>query len=250
MSEVPLPFEQPSSPITSRTPSVDLDAFPDKAVRRPLQIKFEKQGIKPTGTTQSARASRRPSITQSVRRPSSSKRTSVVSSCHSSRQSSRVGFDFDSEKLAPVTPPAESPLAPSRPDFNEPPYANASGPVFGTEEWTSLIDKLEDNVQQVLLACQSVAESVNLDERDLRWTGLHYNIVALDEMTIREITRDCWYIMYEIISIGYTWYELVQEGSLLERLMRNLRQSQSTLRWDIPCDIMLALGFTEKWLYE
>jgi len=173
-----------------------------------------------------------------------------VSSGDSSRQSSRVGFDFDSEKLAPVTPPAESPLAPSRPDFNEPPYANASGPVFGTEEWTSLIDKLEDNVQQVLLACQSVAESVNLDERDLRWTGLHYNIVALDEMTIREITRDCWYIMYEIISIGYTWYELVQEGSLLERLMRNLRQSQSTLRWDIPCDIMLALGFTEKWLYE
>jgi hypothetical protein len=56
--------------------------------------------------------------------------------------------------------------------------------------------------------------------------------------------------MYEIISRGYTWYELVQEGSLLERLMRNLRQSQSTLRWDIPCDIMLALGFTEKWLYE
>jgi len=130
MSEVPVPPEQPSSPNITLKPSVDLDAFPDKAGRRPLQIKFEKQGIKPTGNTQSAPTSRRPSVTQSVsghRRPSASswRRLSVVSSADSSRQSSCVGFDFDSEKRS---------LAPSRPDFNEPPYANASGPVFRTEK--------------------------------------------------------------------------------------------------------------------
>jgi hypothetical protein len=77
MSEVHVPPEQPSSPNTSREPSIDLDAFPEKAVRRPLQIKLKKQGIKATGNTQSAP----PSVTQSVQRPSasSSRRPSVVS---------------------------------------------------------------------------------------------------------------------------------------------------------------------------
>jgi hypothetical protein len=93
--------------------------------------------------------------------------------------------------------------------------------------------------------------SLNLSVENLRPSGLHYNILALDEQTIVEITRDCWWIMYEVIADGLEWMDILNKKcSLLERLKRNLRQSQPQTRWDIPCDILISLGCTEPWLLE
>jgi len=90
-----------------------------------------------------------------------------------------------------------------------------------------LINRLDDKVIKILVACEYLAKGLNLRVQKLQPTGLHYNIMALDEQTLVEITRDCWYIMYEIIADGLGWTELLNtKRSLLERLKRNLRQSQ------------------------
>ena len=75
--------------------------------------------------------------------------------------------------------------------------------------------------------------------------------MALDELTITEITKDYWWIMYEVIVDSLEFKDLVgRKRSLIERLQRNLRRSQSQGRWDVPCDILISLGFTEPRLYE
>jgi len=251
MSDIPVPPDQSSSPNTSRRPSVDLDVFPDKPIRRPLQTKFEKPGHSPTGT-QSTPTSRRPSLT-GFRRPSasSSRRPSVVSSGDSSRRSSVVAYDPESDQPPTPPPPKPSPPpVPPCPDLFKPPYAKPLGSVFQGEDWDPLINILDERIIKVIGVCQSVAINLNMDVDDISWTGLHYNIWALDDITIADITRDCWMIMYEIIGRGYEWAGLLEESNLLARVKRNLRQSQPRLRWDVACDTMLSLGFTDTWLYE
>ena len=245
MSEVPvLPPEQPASPTSSRRPSVDHDAFADKPVRRPFQTLYEQQGRKPIGVS-SAPTSRRGSIVQI---PVLSRRPSIASIGSS-------GAVFNESDFQPETPPAtKTPVpdpAPPIPDFDHPPYAKPLGRVFEGDEWDPLVDRLDDKAIKILVACEYLAKGLNLPFQKLQRTGLHYNIMALDEETLVEITRDCWYIMYEIIADGLGWTDLLnRRRSLLERLKRNVRQSQPRARWDIPCDILLSLGFTESWLYE
>ena len=97
MSEVPVlpPEQQPESPTSSRRPSVDHDAFPDKPVRRPFQTLYEQQGRKPIGVS-SAPTSRRGSIVQI---PVPSRRPSIASIASS-------GAVFNESDFQPETPPA------------------------------------------------------------------------------------------------------------------------------------------------
>jgi len=154
----------------------------------------------------------------------------------------------------PFTPPAPkspAPQPPPPPDFNKPPYSKPIGPVFQGDEWTPLLDKLEEKGIKFLVACETLGQGLNLPIQTLRPTGLHYNIMALDELTITEITKDYWWIMYEVIVDSLEFKDLVgRKRSLIERLQRNLRRSQSQGRWDVPCDILISLGFTEPRLYE
>ena len=154
----------------------------------------------------------------------------------------------------PFTPPplkSPAPQPPPPPDFDKTPYSKPIGPVFEGDEWAPLVDRLEDEVIKFLVACETLGQGLNLPIQRLRSTGLHYNVLALDQETIKDITRDCWWIMYEVIVDGLRWTDLVsRKASLLERLKRNLRQSQPQARWDVPCDILISLGFTEPWLYE
>ena len=254
MSEVPpSPEQQPSSATNSRRSSVDSGALPKKPSREPLTTLFEKQGIKPTGI-HSAPSSRRPTISIPAihsRRDSGSsgRRPSISGSLGSSATGTpavRYPHDF-----GPITPPLKSPAHPPIPDFDKPPYAKPVGPVFDGDEWDPLVDRLDDKVIKFLVACETLAKGLNLPIQKLRPTGLHYNVLALDEQTIVEITRDCWWIMYEVIADGLGWMDILnKKRSLLERLKRNLRQSQPQTRWDIPCDVLISLGFTEPWLYE
>jgi len=148
-----------------------------------------------------------------------------------------------------TSPP--KPKRPPVPDFDKPPYAKPFGRVFGGDEWDPLVDRLEDKAIKFLVACEMLAQGLNIPVEDLLHTGLHYNILALDEQTIVEITRDCWWIMYEVIADGLRWTDILNEKrSLLERLKRNLRQSQPRSRWEIPCEILIKLGCTEPWLHE
>ena len=257
MSEVPPPPEsQPSSAASSRRPSVDSGTLPKKPSREPLSTIFQRQGIKSIGIY-SATSSRRPSISIPIFHPqrdseTSSRRPSIPGSVESPAPGTpaiRYPHDF-----GPMTPPPPEYPAPEPlpiPDFDKSPYAKPIGPVFEGDEWTRLVDRLEDKVIKFLVACETLGQGLNLPIQKLRPTGLHYNILALDEQTILEITRDCWWIMYEIISDGLGWKDILnRKRSLLERLKRNLRQSQPYVRWDIPCDILISLGFTEPWLYE
>ena len=154
----------------------------------------------------------------------------------------------------PFTPPllkSPAPQPPPPPDFDKTPYSKPIGPVFEGDEWAPLVDRLEDEVIKFLVACETLGQGLNLPIQRLRSTGLHYNVLALDQETIKDITRDCWWIMYEVIVDGLRWTDLVsRKASLLEPLKRNLRQSQPQARWDVPCDILISLGFTEPWLYE
>ena len=257
MSEIHLPLEQqPSSATSSRRPSGDYGTLSKKtSSREPLKTLFEEQGIKPT-ETHSAPSSRRPSISVAIstRRDSgtSSRRPSIPVSLESSAPGTpniRYPSDFP-----PMTPPPKTPTTPQPPpipDFDSPPYAKPIGHVFEGDEWDPLVERLEDKVIKVLVACESLARCLNMPVQRLRPTGLHFNILALDELTIVEITRDCWWIMYEIISEGLGWVDLLNRKRwLLERLKRNVRQSQPETRWDVPCDILISLGFKDPWIYK
>jgi hypothetical protein len=255
MSEVPpLSEQQTSSATSSRRPSIGYETLPKKPSREPLTTLFEKQGIKPTGV-HSAPSSGRPSINIPAihtRRDSatSSRRPSFGSVESSAPGTPVVRYPHDSWLM---TPPPKSPVLelPPIPDFDKPPYAKPVGPVFNGVEWDPLVDRLEDKVIKFLVACETLAQGLNLPVESLRRTGFHYNILALDEQTILEITRDCWWIMYEVITERLGWMDIVnKKRSLLERLKRNIRQSQPYTRWDIPCDILISLECTEPWLYE
>ena len=156
-----------------------------------------------------------------------------------------IRYPDDFPRMTPASQP------PPIPDFDNPPYTKPIGPVFEGDEWDPLVERLEDKVIKVLVACESLARCLNMPVERLRPTGRHFNILALDELTIVEITRDCWWIMYEIISEGLGWVDLLNKKRwLLERLKRNVRQSQPETRWDVPCDILIALGFKDPWLYK
>jgi len=211
------------------------------------------QGIQPIHS-RSGTSSRRPSVTIASFLP---QRDSEISSRHSvsvSVESSVPGtpivqYPYD---LRPNTPPEDPVMLelPPIPDFDKSPFAKPMGPVF-EGEWAPFVNRLEDEVVEFLVACETLAQGLNFPIQKLRPLGLHSNILALDEQTILEITRDCWWIMYEIISEQLGWNDILnRKRSLLERLKRNLRQSQPCIRWDVPCDILISLGFTEPWLYE
>ena len=160
-------------------------------------------------------------------------------------------IDLDNKQPpAPITPPPPAAVVPLCPDLDKPPYAKPVGSVFWGEEWTPLMNRLDDKVSKIVCVCQSIALNLNVPVQHIWRTGFQYNILALDDLTIAEITRDCWLLVYEIISKGYAWQDLVSEGHIIARVKRNLRQSQPRLRWDVACDDMLSLGFTEQWLYE
>ena len=247
-----------SSPSRSRTPSVE--SLTKKTSREPARILHEMQGLKLTGSY-SPPASRGRSRSLSVVNvePGRPGGDSGVSSLPGSTRSSGPGTPIVSIAPAwnlgiPITPPSPNspaPQPPPPPDFDKSPYCKPIGPVFQGDEWTPLLDRLEDKVIKFLVACETLGQGLNLPIQTLRPTGLHYNVSALDEQTIGEITKDCWWIMYEVIVDALEWKDLVgQKRSLLERLQRNLRQSQPQVRWDVPCDILISLGFTEPWLYE
>ena len=253
MSQVhPRAWQQPSSAASSQRPSADSVALSKKPSREPLRTLFEKQGIKPFDIY-----STHFPIPIPVRRDSgaSSRRQSIAGSLESSTPGTpvvRLPHDF-----CPMTPPPP-PKTPARerppiPDFDQPPYAKPVGRVFCGDQWDPLVDGLEDKVIKFLIACETLAKGLNLSAERLSAarTGLHHNVLALDEQTITEITRDCWWIMFEVIADGLRWRDILNtKRSLLERLKRNLRQSQPQARWDIPCDILISLGFMEPWLYE
>lgn len=238
-----------SSPSRSRRPSVE-PLVGAKNAREPPRLLHEMQGLKLAGT------SRRPSIINVERiRPH---HDLGISGLPGSAESSTPGTPIAPVTLEdlgiPFTTPAQkspTPKPPPPPDFDKPPYSKPIGPIFQGDEWTPLLDRLENKVIKVLVACETLGQGLNLPIQRLRPAGLHYNVLALDEQTIREITRDCWWIMYEIIVDALEWKDLMsRKQSLLERLKRNLRQSQPQVRWDVPCDILISLGFTEPWLYE
>lgn len=237
--------------MSSHRPSVDSENLSQNPSRHPLYTLFEKQGLK-SSDVKSAPTSRRPSVSQSVsdsRRPSasSSRRPSISSSVASSRRDSIVTDNLENK---PPPPKPSSPSVPACPDLDHPPYAKPLGSAFQGDEWTPLFDRLDDRVIKVINVCQSVAINLNMPVEDISWTGLHYNILALDDLTIAEITRDCWMIIYEIIGKGYEWTALLEEHNIVARVKRNLRQSQPQIRWEVACDTMISLGFTDKWLYE
>ena len=210
------------------------------------------QGLKQAGT-HSAPTSRRPSVVsvEPIR--------SHIPGFPGSTESSAPGTpvvqvspeDFGMIPFTPPLPKSPAPEPPPPPDFDKAAYSKPIGPVFEGDEWAPLLDRLEDKVIKFLVACETLGKGLNLPVDKLRPTGLHYNLLALDEQTIAEITRDCWWIMYEVIADGLGWIDILnKKRSLIERLKRNLRQSQPQTRWDIPCDILISLGFTEPWLYE
>ena len=249
MSQFPPSLEQqPSSATSSRKSSIDSGTLSKKtSSREPLQILFEKPGIKPTGM-HSAPSSRRPSISTRRDFGTSVRRPSIPSLESSAPETPNIRYPYD---FPPMTPPSPASQPPPIPDFDSPPYAKPIGDVFEGDEWNPLVERLEDKVIKVLVACESLARCLNLPVQRLRPTGLHFNILALDELTIVEITRDCWWIMYEIISEGLGWVDLLNKKRwLLERLKRNVRQSQQETRWDVPCDILISLGFKDPWLYK
>ena len=241
--------DTPSTPSQSRRPSVESLLGAKKTSREPLRLLHEMQGLK----HHSAPTSRRPSIANIE--PISPRIPIFPGSSESSAPGTPViRASLEDFGIIPFTPPLpKSPTLqqPPPPDFDKPPYSKPIGPVFEGDEWTPLLDRLEDKVIKFLVACETLGQGLNLPIQKLRSTGLHYNVLALDEQTIKEITRDCWWIMYEVIVDGLQWTDLVgRKVSLLERLKRNLRQSQPQARWDVPCDILISLGFTEPWLYE
>jgi hypothetical protein len=234
--------EQPSNTDSSRTPSIGSDIFSNSPAGYDIDAVF--QGLTVTTDTKNEREKSPPSSRRQIdsEPPSLSPDSPLISA--GSKTDIIPHILFPSKDSIPLT-------IPPCPDLVLPPYVNAVGPVFEGEEWNPLVDRLDDKVIKNLVACEYLAKALNLPVQKLQRTGLHYNIMALDEKTIVEITRDCWYIMYEIIADGLGWTELLdRKRSLFERLKRNLRQSQPRARWDIPCDALLSLGFTESWLYE
>jgi len=151
-------------------------------------------------------------------------------------------FIDDNEETLTIIPPL--------PDFDKPPYAKPIGPVFQEPEWTDLANRLHDKNVQLLTACVSIATILNLPITTLRPTHLHRNVIELGETVVREITRSSWYISYKLLTINYTWEELLEEGFILETIKRNVRMSQPIEHMENACEILLSLGFTDDWLYE
>lgn len=244
-----------SSPARSRRPSVESLVGAKKESRESLRPLYEMQGLKLTDS-HSTPTSHHPSVVnvESIRPHHDLGVSGLPDSTESSAPGTPI-VPFAPEGLGiPFTPPppkSPAPQPPPPPDFDKPPYSKPIGPVFQGDEWTPLLDRLEDKVIKFLVACETLGQGLNLPIQRLRPTGLHYNVMALDEQTIMEITKDCWWIMYEVIVDALEWKDLMsRKRSLLERLKRNLRQSQPQVRWDVPCDILISLGFTEQWLYE
>jgi hypothetical protein len=228
--------EQPSNADSSRTPSVESEIFSNSSAGYDVDAVF--QCLTVTTDTKNEGKKSAPSSPRQIdsEPPSLSPDSSLISAA--SGTDIIPNIPLPSKDSVPLT-------IPPCPDLDHPPYAKPLGPVFEGEEWDPLVDRLDDKVIKILVACEYLAKGLNLHVQKLQRTGLHYNIMALDEQTLVEITRDCWYIMYEIIADGLEWTELLNtKRSLLERLKRNLRQSQPRARWDIPCDILLSLGFT------
>lgn len=165
--------------------------------------------------------------TASSRRPGLS-HPAVESRRSSATSTGRPSIPKSIESSGPTSPvfcDANNPpfTAPACPDLDQPPYAKPLGSVFHGDEWAPFMDRLDDNVIKVVNVCQSIALHLNTSVERLSYSGLHYNILALDELTIAEITRDCWLLIYEIICKGlYEWNDLLRERNILARVKCNL----------------------------
>jgi len=149
------------------------------------------QGLEQVGTN-SAPTSRRPSVV-SVEPIRSHIPVFPGSTESSAPGTPAVQVSPEDFGMIPFTPPllkSPAPQPPPPPDFDKAPYSNPTGPVFEGDEWARLVDRLEDKV-----ACDTLGQGLNLPIQRLRSTGLHYNVLSLDEETLKDITRDCWWIM-------------------------------------------------------
>ena len=170
----------------------------------------------------------------------------MASAGGSSRRSSHVYVDLE----AFTPPPEPSPTLPLKPavppssNLFEQPYVKPLGAVFCGDEWTPVIDSLDDNVIRLIGVCQTVAVNINMDIDDISWSGFHSNILALNELTIADIMRDCWMIMYEVICKGYGWMALCEERNIIARVKHNLRESQPRMRWNGAFEVT----FGSPWL--
>ena len=238
-------------------PPAEPNALTKKQSRPALGTLFEAQGLAKQGraSAPTQRCPIWPTVHRNVPETQLCIRHRLISSqLPSVHRNFQVFIDPENKKLDLVTP-AGSPDLPSpqlslRVRIFEPPYSQPIGSVFYGDEWTPLVNSLDHEVIEIIGVCQASAVNLNMDIEDIAWTSLHLNIIGLDALTITDITRNCWMIIYEILRNGYRWKFLLEERNILARVKRNLRQSQPRLRWDVACETMLSLGFRDEWLYD
>jgi hypothetical protein len=173
--------EQPSNADGSRTPSIESEIFSDSPAGYDVDAVF--QGLTVTTDTKNeVKKSALSSPRQIDSEPPSLCLDSLLISAASGTDII-PNIPLPSKDSIPLT-------IPPCPDLDHPPYAKPVGPVFEGEEWNPLVDRLDDKLIKILVACEYLAKGLNLPVHKLQRTGLHYNIIALDEQTLVEITRD------------------------------------------------------------
>lgn len=140
-------------------------------------------------------------------------------------------------------------ILPPVPDFNSPPYTSSKGRAFGDPQYDKRVDRMEDRVNDLYCICLLIGGIVTADPKDLEDASLYDNILALGE-GVEEVRLSSYKIAWRLLIGNWKFEELVRDELLIDTIKRNVRGCQQVTRLDVCCEMMLALGFTDQFLYK
>ena len=109
---------------------------------------------------------------------------------------------------------------------------------------------MDDQVNDLYTICLLIGGIVTGNPKNLEHAGLFDNILALGPEGVEEVRLSSYKIAWRLLIGDWKFEDLVKEELMIDTIKRNIRCSQQVTRLDVCCDMMLALGFTDQFLYE
>lgn len=113
-----------------------------------------------------------------------------------------------------------------------------------------LVNRMDNRVNDLYCICLLIGGILTADPKDLEDAGLFDNILKLGQEGVEEVRLSSYKIAWRLLMENWNFEDLVQDELLIDTIKRNIRGCQQMTRLDVCCDMMLALGFTDKFLYE
>ena len=109
---------------------------------------------------------------------------------------------------------------------------------------------MDERVNDLFNVCIYIGGFITADHKDLVDVDMLDNYWALGEEGLEIVRWSMYMIAWRLLVGNWTYEELLREQLLIHNIKRNLRDCQKVNRIRQCCEILLGLGFTDRFLHE